>query len=163
MAPTILNLAGVSIPSNVDGVSLVPELSRAGAVKRESIALLNLWGNREIQEMTIVTRDWKYIYWSFESQMMKPTEELFHVGKDRLEMKNLANDPRHAATLKAMRALYDRQFRHLKANAVDYNGYTKYSVLFDRSSTLKQKAPFLKPTRKRRKKKNRNRRKRTTP
>lgn len=145
MAPTILALAGVAIPDNIDGVSLVPALENAKPIPRQSIALLNLWGNREIQELSVVTKDWKYIYWSYESETMKPTEELFHVAEDRLEMKNLAADPAHAAQLARMRAIYDQHFGHLKRNAVGFNDYAKYKVLFDRGATLEQKAPLLKP------------------
>ncbi len=155
MAPTILELAGVPVPENMDGVSLVPVLNHVNGLKRKSISLMNLWGNNEIQELAVVTRDWKYIYWSYESKTMRPTEELFHVGKDRLEMKNLAGDTKHAAKLKEMRTLYDAHFRHLKQHAVDFNDYGKYKVLFDRNATRAQKTPLLQPRGKKRRKKRR--------
>ena len=155
MVPTILDLAGRPIPKNVDGVSLVPELKKAGAIGRKSIALVNLWGNREIQTMSVATTEWKYIYWSFESKTMRPTEELFHVGRDRREMKNLARAPGSAGKLKEMRALYDRHFTHLRQNAVAHNGYGIYKVLFDRRATLEQKEPLLKRIGRRRRKPNR--------
>ena len=144
MAPTILSLAGLPIPKNMDGVSLVAELRQPHAVKRESLSLMNFWGNSEIRELAVVTREWKYVFWSFESQQMRPTEELFHVGKDRLEMKNLVGDAKYADRLQTMRALYDKHFQHLKANVVDFHGYRKYRILFDRKATREQKAPLLK-------------------
>lgn len=161
MAPTIIELAGLSVPKECDGVSLRLEIQKAGSVKRKSIALTNLWGNREIQEMAVVTPEWKYIYWSYESKTMRPTEELFHVAKDRREMKNLAGSPEHAAKLKEMRAMYDRHFAHLKSHVVDYNRYGLYKTLFNRKATLKDKAALLEKIRNRKRKPKRRKKRRS--
>ena len=93
--------------------------------------------------MAVVNKEWKYIYWQYEDKRMRATEELFNVGNDRLEMKNLANDKKYAKQLKQMQKLYDKHFKILAQNAVDFNNYKKYEVLFDRKSTREEKTPHL--------------------
>jgi arylsulfatase A-like enzyme len=143
MAPTILSLAGLPIPKNMDGENLIPLIKDEKGIKRETIALLNMWGNDEIQEMSVVSKDWKYIYWQYADHRMKPSEELFNIGKDRLEMKNLANEPESKKQLIIMRKLYDKQVMHIKQNALDVNDYKKYGLLFDRTVNAQVKKPFL--------------------
>ncbi len=146
MAPTILSLAGIEIPGSMDGENLLPLLKTSDAINRNSVCLLNMWGNDEIQEMSVVTKDWKYIYWQFEDKRMKPTEELFNVGNDRLEMENLAANNEYQYKLKEMRKLYDKHFTHLVENAVDFNDYRKYEVLFNRKENVGAKASYLRGT-----------------
>ena len=57
------------------------------------------WGNIPAQTMSVVTEDHKYIYWFFGGEGMKPAEELYHRKNDPYEMKNLAANPEHKATL----------------------------------------------------------------
>ena len=77
----------------------------------------------------------------YEDENMEPTEELFNVGKDRLEMKNLVNE--RSKELKKMRKLYDKHFAELVRNSVSFNTYKKYEVLFDRDSDAEAKRPYL--------------------
>lgn len=139
MMPTILDLAGVDIPQGIDGLSLVPLLGDRDTLGRDSIALLNMWGNPQIHAMAIVSRDYKYIFWHYETDEQGSSDELFHLAKDRLEMTNVVGDSAHADALKTMRRRYDRQVKHIKVHAVDYHDYRKYGVLFDRSATPEQK------------------------
>ena len=74
---------------------------------------MNMWGNDEIQSMSVVSKDWKYIFWQYEGENMKPTEELFHIGQDRLEMSNKVTDPAAQKQLEKMRTLYDLQLEHI--------------------------------------------------
>ena len=74
---------------------------------------------------------------------MQPTEELFNIGKDQLEMKNLAINPKYAKKLVDMRKLYDERYTHLSNNVVDYNDYEKYKILFNPKASSKDKKPFL--------------------
>ena len=78
IAPTILSYAGLAVPSNMDGENLAPLIRNENGLEREYIALLNMWGNDEIQEMSIVSKDWKYIYWQYADDRMKPSEELYN-------------------------------------------------------------------------------------
>lgn len=143
MAPTILNYAGIKAPANMDGEDLSLLMEKPKKFKRESVALTNMWGNDEIQAMGVVSKDWKYIFWQFEDDRMNPTEELFHIGEDRLEMTNKVKDPSAQKQLKQMRLLYDEQLAKLKKEATQGNSYQKYAVLFDRNSTAEDKKPYL--------------------
>ncbi|WP_139959466.1 sulfatase family protein [Flavicella sediminum] len=143
MAPTILNYAGIKAPSNMDGENLSLLIEKPKKFKRETVALTNMWGNDEIQAMGVVSKEWKYIYWQYEDNRMKPTEELYHIEKDRLEMTNKVNDPSAAKQLKVMRSLYDEQLDKLKKEATTDNLYQKYAVLFDRDATAEDKKPYL--------------------
>lgn len=146
MAPTILTYAGLEVPKHMDGENLLPLIDKPKGIKRDAITLTNMWGNDEIQAMGVVTKDWKYIYWQYEDESMKPSEELFNVGNDRLEMKNLATDSNSSKALKKMRKLYDNHFSELAENAVDFHSYKKYEVLFNRNSNVEDKKPYLKGT-----------------
>ncbi|MEP3838623.1 MAG: sulfatase [Algibacter sp.] len=143
MAPTILNYAGIKAPDNMDGEDLRLLIEKPKKFKRETVALTNMWGNDEIQAMGVVSKDWKYVLWNFEDDRMKPTEELFHIGRDRLEMTNKATDASEEKQLKIMRSLYDEHLDKLKDEATKDNLYQKYAVLFDRNATAEEKKPFL--------------------
>tara|TARA_R110001592_G_scaffold97176_2_gene278315 strand:- start:807 stop:2399 length:1593 start_codon:yes stop_codon:yes gene_type:complete len=143
MAPTILNYAGIKPPANMDGEDLRLLIDNPKKFKRETVALTNMWGNDEIQAMGVVSKDWKYILWNYEDDKMNTTEELFHIGKDRLEMTNKATDPSQEKQLQKMRSLYDEQLDKLKKEATKDNLYQKYAVLFDRNTSEEDKRPYL--------------------
>lgn len=143
MAPTILNYAGVKVPSNMDGEDLSLLIKKPKKFDRETIALTNMWGNDEIQSMGVVSKDWKYIFWQYGDDQMKPTEELFNIGKDRLEMTNKVTDESSKDQLNKMRELYDEQLNKLKKEATKDNLYQKYSILFDRNSSIEDKQQYL--------------------
>ena len=146
MAPTILRYAGLDVPDNMDGENLLPLIENENKLEREDIALFNMWGNDEIQAMSVVNSEWKYIFWQYSDSLMQSTEELFNVGNDRLEMKGLASDPGSAEELEKMRMVYDKHYDQLVNNVVDYNNYEKYKVLFNRNASAEERKPFLKGT-----------------
>ena len=84
MAATIFALAGVPAPEGIDGKSLLPLLTNPKGQVREVLPLFNFWGIPSAQSMAVVTPEWKYIYWYYGGQGMKPTEEFFHLTKDRM-------------------------------------------------------------------------------
>jgi arylsulfatase A-like enzyme len=143
MAPTILDFAGVDIPENMDGENLRLLIDKPKKFKRETVALTNMWGNDEIQAMGVVSKNWKYIFWQYEDSIMQPTEELYDLSNDHLEMTNKATDPNVKEQLKKMRLLYDIQLTKIKEEATKDNNYQKYAVLFDRNSTEQDKKPYL--------------------
>ena len=143
MAPTILKYAGIDPPKNMDGLDLRLLIDKPKKFKRKTVALINMWGNDEIQAMGVVSQDWKYIFWQYEDDRMKPTEELFHIAEDKLEMTNKANDPSVKKELEKMRSIYDEQLDKLKKEAATDNLYQKYAILFDRNATAEDKKPYL--------------------
>ena len=146
LAPTILSYAGLEIPENMDGENLLPLIKKRKGIAREAISLTNMWGNDEIQALSVVTKDWKYIYWQYANERMQATEELFNIGKDKLELKNLAKDTDYINDLEKMRVLYKQRYRHLVENVVDFNDYEKYKVLFNPEASAEAKKPYLKGT-----------------
>lgn len=132
-APTILRLAGLEPTPNMDGKNLLPLLDDPAANIHESVALINVWGPQATHSYGVVTRDWKYIYWPYASKGMQPTEELYQLSADPLELKNCAAEPERSKALDVMRAEYDRAVQAWKDHAVSYHGYQPYGDYFDRN------------------------------
>jgi arylsulfatase A-like enzyme len=82
IAPTLLALAGLEVPKDTQGVSLLPLLDEPNKEVRAQLTLMNCWGPAAAQSMAVVTRDWKYIYWYYGAGGMSPTEELFDMRTD---------------------------------------------------------------------------------
>ncbi|MBG86705.1 MAG: acetylglucosamine-6-sulfatase [Verrucomicrobiales bacterium] len=132
-APTMLELAGVSVPKNMDGRSLLPLLDDPGADIHESLPLINVWGPKEVHSLSVVTKDWKYIFWNFAGDGFEETEELYHTANDGLELENLAGNSDHYKQLVQMQKVYDAYVTDWKENGADYNNYEKFGTIFDRS------------------------------
>ncbi len=140
-APTFLKLAGLPVPKNMDGVSLLPLLDKPQEPVRDQLAFMNVYGPTPTHSLTAITQDWKYTYWWYGDATMKPTEELYHLAQDPLEMVNLAHDTASSAQLQAMRKTYDTQVTHWAEHAVPYNNYQPYARWFDRNIPWQQKKP----------------------
>ena len=100
IAPTFLDLAGVPVPANVHGRSLVPLLRGEEAEWRESIlyeAPKPELGSRPLA--AVRTGRWKYIQtYDPEAPDRVVFEELYDLRADPGELANLAPQPIHAAT-----------------------------------------------------------------
>jgi len=142
-APTILELAGLPIPSNMDGRSLLGLLQNPKQGGHDQMSFINVYGPLATHSLSCLTRHYKYTYWWYGDEDMEPVEELFDTQNDPLELENLADNSKNASMLESMRTRYDRELRKWKANAVDYNNYQRYGTLFDRTIPLVEKKPLM--------------------
>lgn len=136
-APTILELAGLPVPENMDGKSLLPVIENPEQSHHQELAFMNLYGSVPTKSLTVLTEDTKYTYWWYGDKTMEPAEDLFHLKKDPLELTNLAKNPEAKTLLEKMRKKYDEQLTHWKANAEP--PYVQYGQLFDRSVPWNEK------------------------
>jgi arylsulfatase A-like enzyme len=140
VAPTILNLAGLPVPQNMDGRTLLPLLDEPSTKVRESLLLTQVWGPRETHALAVVTPRWKYIYWMYGDQGISPAEELYDMQTDRFELTNEVKSPLCRAALAQMRTLYDKHIEQWKKDCVPDHRYRAYGRLADRNIPWSEKA-----------------------
>ncbi len=133
---TILDLAGIEIPSIYDGKSLLPVLDDSKTQVRASLPIIQVWGPEATHCLTVMDHQFKYIFWYYKDhdKGLYPTEELFDLKADPYEMHNLVSHADYQTQLDKMRILYDKQLAHWKTEGVKYNNYQKYVALFDRNN-----------------------------
>ncbi len=141
-APTLLDLAGLAIPSEMDGKSLVPLLDKPSESIRTHLSIMNFWGPQQTQSFGIVTKKYKYLHWYYAGEGMRPTEEFYDLQSDSLEMNNLIGDGKTAADLMSIRQIYDREVAGLEKTSRS-PFYSNYSILFNRTIAWDKKRPLL--------------------
>lgn len=132
-APTILRLAGLEPTENMDGGDLMALYQDPKGTIHSSLPLINVWGPAQVHSFSVVTRDWKLIYWPSEKKGLVPTEELYDTKADPLELTNLVQDNGSAGDLIRMRALYDAEVKAWQDSAVPYHNYQPFGKIFQRS------------------------------
>ncbi|MEM8669631.1 MAG: sulfatase [Planctomycetota bacterium] len=131
-APTMLRLAGLPIPDNMDGKDLMKLYQDPNSPHHESLPLINVWGPSPVHSLAVVTERWKFIRWPYDRGKFQPTEELYDLQTDRLELTSLVDAPSEADELDAMRGWYDQWVNHWKDNAVSYHNYQPFAEFFER-------------------------------
>jgi len=98
---TILDMAGVNVPENYHGKSLLPVVQSKGIIpERDTVLIEHLWDFEHIPPSEGVrTTQWKYLRYIDD----KSIEELYNLNEDPLEIKNLAKDASYRKTLSAFR------------------------------------------------------------
>lgn len=112
-APTMLDYAGVDIPERMQGKSLRPVVEGDVESLRDDAYFEHTYVHANNIRVTegIRTERWKFIRYPKQEPVY---EELFDLEKDPVELNNLLNDPKHAATLARLRARCDESRVSLK-------------------------------------------------
>ncbi|MDA9857292.1 sulfatase [Rubripirellula sp.] len=131
-APTMLALAKLPIPEDMDGMDLMKLYDNPTAKIHDSLPLINVWGPKPVHSLAVVTKDWKYIYWPYDQDDLEPTEELYDLNNDRLELTNLVNSPSAVGKLHELRSVYDRWAEDWNQSAVPYHDYQSFGDFFQR-------------------------------
>jgi len=104
---TFLDLAGVPIPDEMQGRSLLPLLEGGKIPWREDF-LYEYFREEAYPEtptmLGVRTAEWKYVEYPESGDL----SELYDLRHDPLEMKNLSQDPRYAAKLREMKERLER-------------------------------------------------------
>lgn len=148
IAATILDLAGLTVASDLDGRSLMALYDDPTATLHPFLPLINVWGPKEVHSLGVVTTDWKFVYWPWAEGKFEATEELFHLKNDRLELTNVRTDATQAAAVARMQKIYDTSVQHWKDHAVSHNNYENFGTLFDRSLSWEKKRTVILPKKK---------------
>jgi len=109
LAPTILDLSGVAVPTATQGRSLVPLFKGAIPAWRDSF-LVEYYSDKVFPRMlqmgykAVRTERWKYIHYL----ELEGMDELYDLKSDPYEMKNVINDPAAAKALEEMKREMNR-------------------------------------------------------
>ncbi|MEW4530693.1 sulfatase-like hydrolase/transferase [Maioricimonas sp. JC845] len=103
--PTICDMTGVAIPKTVHGRSLAPVLRGDADQVYDAV-----FGHYRDSQRMIRTPEWKYVRYPLVQQ-----EQLFHITDDPHELRDLSQEPAHAATLKELRARLDAEWERIDA------------------------------------------------
>lgn len=124
IAPTILSLAGLKVPEQMEGVDLSPLLRGENPKWRREVFFEHTYseaGKRTIPKSLCVLDDpWKYIRYISQTP---PVEQLFNMRKDPEELENRAQSPEAKEALEKMRSLCDTMRREIKDSYPDYEEY----------------------------------------
>ena len=115
IAPTILDMAGISIPSEMDGMSLYPQVSGQHTSSRadffmEHVGVIDV-ENPIPDSRGVRSDEWKYIRYV---NVNPEVEEMYHVKVDPLESHNLIDDANYIDIKRQLQQSYDDYLRTLQ-------------------------------------------------
>lgn len=110
LCPTFLDLAQVEIPSHVQGKSMVPLFGDAPVQWREQFIYAN-WVDVQFPQyprlVSLRTKDWKLVTYPD----IDDWDELYHLGKDPGELKNLISNPEYAEKARQLKTQLQKQMK----------------------------------------------------
>ena len=125
-APTFLDLAGLRIPSYMQGISLMPLLKGSEPDNWPQIAYHRYWMHRDPDHNAyahygIRTQSYKLIYWYNEGYNLPGTNqggqdrewELFDCKKDPLELFNVFSDPNYQEVVAMMKTALQKKMMEI--------------------------------------------------
>jgi arylsulfatase A-like enzyme len=115
IAPTILDLAGIPIPGEMDGTSLLPVMKDENAHLRDDFFMEHV-GVIEVKtpipdSRGVRTEEWKYIHYI---NVDPEVEEMYHLKDDPLESKNLINDSGYEQVKNDLKKRYNNYLHKLQ-------------------------------------------------
>lgn len=103
IAPTILSMAGVPVPTEMQGVNLIDVLENNIPERQDFFYQHYFWGSPKIPKVEgVVTKDFKYM-----NYIEHHYEELYDTKHDPHETLNLATDPSYKAKLEELRKRHE--------------------------------------------------------
>lgn len=121
IAPTLLALAGIPIPSEMQGQDLLPVFQGGPLEEPRSALLFEFWPEVDLPGQScwwkaVRTDEWKYVHYYKEPFY----DELYNLKEDPYEMKNLIKDPKRAGVLKRMESELARLMEKYDDKGGDY-------------------------------------------
>jgi arylsulfatase A-like enzyme len=102
IAPTILSMAGVTVPKEMQGINLIDLVENKIQERNEFFYQHYYIGGQRIPRVeAVVTKDFKYINW-----IENNVEELFDIRHDPHETENLVKDQAYKGKLNEFRKRY---------------------------------------------------------
>ncbi|MFI3291125.1 MAG: sulfatase-like hydrolase/transferase [Opitutales bacterium] len=143
IAPTILEYAGVEIPENMDGKSLVKVVNDPKERVRKALPLYQAWGCVTTISMAVVTENYKYIYWPFAENNLPEGHELFHLTQDKYEMQNVYDNPEYKPALDELKEYLAIELTKFKAENVGHSSYKELATLYDPEVSWDEKRKII--------------------
>lgn len=146
LAPTMLDVGGVSKPEGMQGESLLPLLGNPAAAWRKDWFYEHTYAgtpdNPIAKSEGVRSERWKYIRWLDP----KPNvEELFDLENDPDELKNLVADPAHRTTLEDLRSRYQHWRKVLPDRKPDPDEYAGAAPPAVRPASTRPSVPLACP------------------
>lgn len=114
IAPTILDIAGIQIPSEMDGISLYPLISGKQVILRTDFFMEHVGIVKSESPIPdsrgVRSNEWKYIHYI---NVQPEVEEMYHISSDPFELNNLINDTNYSEIKENLKKRYNFYLNYL--------------------------------------------------
>jgi arylsulfatase A-like enzyme len=117
VAPTVLDIAGIDIPSSMQGKSLTNLVEKPNQDLREHIFIEHMYGHGKKEHhiersWAVRSKEWKYI--KYKDQTGPLSEELYNLSSDPLEMNDLSDHEEYMDKLEELRKHFNNYLISVK-------------------------------------------------